>query len=476
MSSELHKLYQMLAYNMKYRKIDFVFPDKGTDDITNPHSTWSRHLYAKHLEFFEAGAKYRMRWLSAANRCGKTHGMAYELTCHLTGRYPDWWKGKRYSAVSDWWVVGQSSQTVQQILQTELLGEIGEFGTGMIPKDALDFETLPAATKAGVSVSGFKVKHISGGYSTVAFKSVEQGLLSFTGTAKSIWIDEPVPLPIFVECLTRTMTGDNALVVTATPITGMTDALINFCGDGDFHYGEIDKHRIMMGITWDDVPHLSAEAKEALLAATPPYQREARSKGIPQLGAGAVYPIGESEFTCPPFEIPSHFKRVVGMDVGYKCTAAAWFAIDPDSQIIYVTSEYLQGEMTPQQHAINIKARGDYPVAIDPAAHSRGQADGQVIFEQLQECGLNLHNAENAREAGLWACLDLMQNGRLKIFNTCRNLIKDITNMSRDDKGKVLNSSTYHIADAFRYGVMTRDIATSSSKRKVGGAYTSRAW
>lgn len=475
--TELISMYAELMHRRKYRKIDFVFPDKGQDDISNANSTWSRNLYKKHLNFFEAGNKYRMRWLSAANRCGKTHGMAYELTLHLTGNYPSWWSGKRFESCNDWWVVGQSSQTVQQILQLELLGEVGEFGTGMIPLDALDFETLPSASKAGVSVSGFKVKHVSGGFSTVSFKSVEQGILAFTGTAKSVWIDEPVPLPIFTECLTRTMTGDNILVVTATPITGLTDSILNFC-NGEFKYGEIDSHRIMMQITWDDVPHLSKDAKDALLNSIPPYQREARSKGIPALGVGAVYPIAESDYTIPPFEIPEHWKRVVGLDVGWNTTAACWMAINPDTTECYVYSEYLAGELTPHQHAININSRGEnIPVAIDPASHGSSQADGQVIFDQFKKLGLDVHNAENAREAGLWTTLDMMMNGKLKVFSTCVNLIKNIANMARDDKGKVKNSSTYHIADAFRYVVMTRDIAKTQGKReRRSGLSGSRRW
>lgn len=474
---QIIQLIQELEYRKKWRKFDFVYPDKGRDDPNDPHSTWSRDLYKKHLEFFAHGANYKMRWSSSANRCGKTYSMAYELTCHLTGLYPTWWTGKRFTACQDWWVVGQSSQTVQQILQYELLGPIGEFGSGMVPLESIDPSSLPTATKIGVTIPGFKVLHASGGYSNVTFKSVEQGVLAFTGTAVSVWIDEPVPLPIFVECATRTMTGDNILVVTATPITGLTDAILNFC-DGDFKYGEINKHKIMVGITWDDVPHLSQDAKESLLSSTPPYQRDARSKGIPQLGEGAVYPIGESQYVTDPFEIPPHFKRVIGMDVGYRMTAACYGAINPDTGEVYVTSEYLQGELTPVQHSINIKGRGDYPIAIDPSSHGRAQADGQVIFDQLQDTGLDLYNAENAREAGLWTCLDLMQNGRLKVFNTCRNLIKEIGNMARDSKGKVVRSNEYHISDAFRYMVMTRDIAKTptTSKKRVGHATSSRAW
>src|SRR5215470_10899357 len=57
-----------------------------------------RDLYAKHLEFFEAGARHNERLFMAANRVGKTEGVgAYETVCHLTGAYPPWWRGRRFA-------------------------------------------------------------------------------------------------------------------------------------------------------------------------------------------------------------------------------------------------------------------------------------------------------------------------------------------------------------------------------------------
>jgi len=56
-----------------------------------------RELYPKHMEFFRAGATARERLMLAANRIGKTEGLgAYEVTLHLTGRYPAWWEGRRF--------------------------------------------------------------------------------------------------------------------------------------------------------------------------------------------------------------------------------------------------------------------------------------------------------------------------------------------------------------------------------------------
>jgi hypothetical protein len=51
-----------------------------------------RELYAKHIEFFFAGAQYKERLFMAANRVGKTVAGAFETVCHLIGRYPEWWK------------------------------------------------------------------------------------------------------------------------------------------------------------------------------------------------------------------------------------------------------------------------------------------------------------------------------------------------------------------------------------------------
>jgi hypothetical protein len=73
-----------LLDSLARQKIYSLFPETGP---------LSRHKYSKHVEFFEAGAKFQERAFIAANRIGKTTAAAYELTCHLLGWYPDWWPG-----------------------------------------------------------------------------------------------------------------------------------------------------------------------------------------------------------------------------------------------------------------------------------------------------------------------------------------------------------------------------------------------
>ncbi len=69
---------------------------------------------------------------------------------------------------------------------------------------------------------------------------------------------------------------------------------------------EISPSRYMVNAGWDDVPHLGEKTKKELLESTLPHLQDARSKGTPSLGAGAVWPIPLSEILVDPFEIPVH--------------------------------------------------------------------------------------------------------------------------------------------------------------------------
>ena len=192
-----------------------------------------RELYPRHLEFFQAGAIHRERCFLAANRVGKTEGVgAYELTLHLTGRYPHWWAGRRFAHAIDAWAVGDTSKTVhREIIQPKLLGKPGRLGTGMIPADAI----LRCVPKPNVpeAVETVYVRHCSGGESLLTFKSYEQGRESFQGSEKHvIWLDEECPKNIYVECLMRTMTTNGLVILTFTPLNGLTELVKDFLGEG----------------------------------------------------------------------------------------------------------------------------------------------------------------------------------------------------------------------------------------------------
>ena len=189
--------------------------------------------------------------------------------------------------------------------------------------------------------------------------------------------------------------------------------------------------------TWDDVPHLSAKQKAEFLDGFPPHQREARTKGVPQLGAGAVYPILEEEIICSEFEIPKHWPRGFGLDVGWNRWAAVWLALDRQSNTAYLYDEYYQGNQPPNVHAWALKQKGGLwiPGVIDPASNGRSQIDGRKIIQLLRNEGLTLTEADNDVEAGIYDVWQRLQAGTLKVFRRLVNFRQEYRLYRRDPKG-----------------------------------------
>lgn len=192
----------------------------------------NRAGYPVHMAFFEAGNAFRERLILAGNRIGKTEGIGgYETVLHLTGRYPDWWVGRRFDKPVSWWAGGDTSTTVRDIIQYKLLGKIGEFGTGLIPGDLL----IDTTNKRGVpdAIENIYIKHVSGGRSVCQLKSYDQGREAWQGTEQEgVWMDEEPPMPIYSEALVRTMTTGGLLMLTFTPMLGMTDVTQAFMDTG----------------------------------------------------------------------------------------------------------------------------------------------------------------------------------------------------------------------------------------------------
>lgn len=206
----------------KRNKFATMFPDSGP---------LRRELYRKALEFFKLGATFNERAFFGGNRSGKTQATCYEDVCHLTGLYPKWWEGRRFDEPVDMWVAGDTSKTVRDILQAELLGKPGDekaFGTGMIPGELLVRTTV----KHGLAdaIESAYVRHVpTGGTSVVQFKSYDQGRVAFQGTSQHvIHPDEDMPQDIYTECLLRLLTTDGIIYWSATVIEGLTPLMLEF--------------------------------------------------------------------------------------------------------------------------------------------------------------------------------------------------------------------------------------------------------
>jgi phage terminase large subunit-like protein len=447
---ELHALLEEKERRRRERKLFTYYPDQGP---------LRRELYQKHLQFFRAGARYTERLFLAANRIGKTEGAGgYEMTLHLTGLYPSWWEGKRFDRPISAWAAGDTGKTVRDIIQEKLWGKFLEPGTGLIPKECIHDRSL----KQGISdaIDTVYIKHASGGVSTLVLKSYDQRRESCHGTKSDVlWLDEEPPLDIYTECLLRTTDtsgGDDmgSLMLTFTPLMGMSETVMAFLPGGQVGDHQAGEKFVVMG-TWDDVPHLSASVKEKLWNSIPPFQRDARSKGVPQLGAGAIYPVPETDIMVEDFQIPEHWPRAYGLDVGWNRTAAVFGALDRETDTLYVYSEHYRGEAEPVVHAQALKARGEWiPGVIDPASRGRSQRDGLQLLESYKELGLDLDLAFNGVESGIYEVWQRLSSGRLKVFKSCQNWLYEFRLYRRDEKGRIVKQND-HAQDALRYLVMS---------------------
>ena len=198
------------------------YPDTGP---------FRRSLYPKHMKFFAAGKTHRERCMMAANRIGKTDAACCELTYHLTGQYPEWWMGKRFRYPTVAWIAGDTSTTTRDILQKKLFGEYNDIGSGFIPGQYIVKTTNKPGIREAIDTATMKhfVDGKFDGYSSISIKSYDQKRKSFQGGKPDIIVlDEEPPNEIYVECLLRTMTNNGLIILTFTPLMGMTELVRSF--------------------------------------------------------------------------------------------------------------------------------------------------------------------------------------------------------------------------------------------------------
>lgn len=223
----------------------------------------------------------------------------------------------------------------------------------------------------------------------------------------------------------------------------------------------------MITATWDDAPHLSARQKAELFASIPEYQRDARSKGIPQLSEGLIYRTPPRDVTVSDFAIPKHWPKCYGLDVGWNWTACVWGAWNREDDVVYLWSCYKRGQSEPSVHADGIKARGKWiRGVVDPAANSANQVDGQRLLELYRRLDLDLEPADHAVESGIYEVWNRLATGRLKIFESLQDWFAEYAKYRRDMKGKIVKVDD-HCMDATRYLILSGLMRASVEVPKV---------
>jgi phage terminase large subunit-like protein len=447
---------QAAADARRYRAIDF----------------WS--AYPKQQEFFATGKQFRERALFAGSQLGKTEAASYETACHLTGLYPKDWPGKRFNRAIKAWCVSENLKMSRDILQKKLCGEAGNiesFGSGMIPK-GLFVGTPTLARGEGDAIDTIQCRHKSGGISTLRFRTYQAGRTALQGeTLDFIWLDEePDTLDVYAECLARITATNGQLIITFTPLKGMTGVSLRYREEHS-----PDRTFVQFGI--DDIPangHIPPALRATIIAGFPEHEREARSRGEPMLGSGRVYTEPEQNIIehSKPEYFPTHWRWGWGLDVGISHPTAFVLAChDVDTDTVHLVAEICVSGQTPVDHVQLMRGverrvfnkEMDLPVAWPADADQRDKGTGVAVRQVYKQLGLRMMpepasirgvkgSGAYSVEAGVQLIAERERNGRLKIAQDMSGYLQERRLYHRKD-GQILKLKDDILAAA-RYGIL----------------------
>lgn len=239
-------------------------------------------------------------------------------------------------------------------------------------------------------------------------------------------------------------------------------------------------------MTIEDAEHIPAEERARIIASFPEHEREARSRGVPSLGSGRIFPFAEAAVAIPAFEIPAFWPVLGALDFGWDHpTAAVRLAWDRDADRVYVTHAYRESNATPVTHAAALRAWGEnLPWAWPHDGMQTEKGSGVQLAEQYRRQGLAML-AEHARypetrddtrvsrtsvEAGVADLHDRMLTGRLKVFAHLADWFEEFRLYHRKDG--VIVKQFDDLMSATRYGIMMLRFAAAGQ----GQAITAGNW
>ncbi len=179
------------------------------------------------------------------------------------------------------------------------------------------------------------------------------------------------------------------------------------------------------------------------LLALPEKERKALLYGEWNIFDGQYFTeFSASEHICEPFEIPSGWRRYRTIDYGLDRLACLWVAVSPE-RVAYVYRELCESDLaigTAAERILSMSPRGEdiYATLAPPDLWSRSQETGKTKASLFADGGVFFTKTSNNREAGWLAVKELLSTkgggGRLKIFNTCRELIRCLPELQRDPR------------------------------------------
>lgn len=167
-----------------------------------------------------------------------------------------------------------------------------------------------------------------------------------------------------------------------------------------------------------------------------------------------------------PFKIPDSWRRFRTRDYGLDMCAVLWIALDWNMNA-YAYKEFYESDLIVSSAAKKINAMTNEDIYCDyapPDLWNRNKDTGKSTADIFAENRQYLTKADNNRVTGWLAVHEWLKiitdeqgqpTAKLKIFNTCKNLIRTLPALQHDEKNPndVANEphELTHIPDALRY-------------------------
>jgi phage terminase large subunit-like protein len=421
---------------------------------------------------------------SGLNQAGKSTALCMKAAYHLTGLYPDGYEGPRFDGPINAAIGGETAQSTRDLLCERLLGPVTDRGTGYVPIHAVEQDRI-VRISGGVAnqIDYFEVRHYDefgefDGYSKCYVFSYSSGWQRLQGyTLHWIGCDEEPPFEVYDEFSARLNATNGYMDIAMTPLQGETELYLLF------ENSDNKEIRCMLNYDIADTDHMSDEDRERLISKYENHPlAEARLHGRPVRGAGLIYTMPDEYLYVNDFEIPRHWKKIIGLDFphGVGTFAAVKMAYDEDTDIVYLTGEYKESdqEFPIYVHRLLNMGGGKIPCAW-PHDGGRGFTDGSTIASKYKDYGVNMlrdfsHmvNMEGKKTFAIMTVIEeiceRMATDRFKVFVSCQKFMAE-KRRYKHDHGKVAKRQDDHLIDAMHKGIMMLRYAEADNKQSTAG-------
>ena len=294
--------------------------------------------------------------------------------------------------------------------------------------------------------------------------SCDSGRQSFQGGSISLcWIDEePNDEGIFDEVLLRTVDLKGKVIITATPLKGLSWMFERFVENPVTGFATVK-------ISGLDNPYVSSYKMRRTVQHLTSQQQNARLFGDFTTQSGLVYNnFDKSIHVIDPHEIPKHWNRYVSIDFGSSHPfCALWIAEAPsgyyhnDTTLIVYRELYWTNKTTIESGREINRINKHYNENIYWYVADPESRDGRLTL--AREC--NIRTLPAPKHLGVNEGINMVREylninnegkSRLLFFNNCKNLLREFRLYKWDHKSKkdVVRKAEDHAMDSLRYFVM----------------------